>query len=345
MTRPKTSTLLLALPFLLAALPSSALADDESILFAEDGAWCWFSDPPAIALDGRLYAGWIAQDGSVIVGSRSIDDLAGPLAIANLAPQFERDNHNHPALPDQRIAAFFAPHASGDLHLRTTLAPRNLDTWSPDRELGFSSFGGGPRGVTYANPFLLAAENQALYLFWRATHFKPAFAVSNDQGQTWGPARTLIAAKGSDDGVRPYLKFWSNGHDQIDFLFTDGHPRNEPNNSVYFLRYAQGRFTKADGSFVGTLADLPFEPAQCDLVYDGASAGRSWVWSLSQGPDGHPIALYTRLPSEDDHRYHYARWDGTAWIDDEITPAGAWLPDTTPGQTESEPPLIRRRRP
>lgn len=49
------------------------------------------------------------------------------------------------------------------------------------------------------------------------------------------------------------------------------------------------------------------------------------------------MIVYTRLPEETRHVYHYARWDGAAWRDHEIVAAGRWFPRTPPGQKEREP--------
>jgi len=332
-----------ALGFLLLALAPAAGASDAPpgerfAAFTDDGAWCWFSGPRARYHDGRLYAGWMTADGAVQVGR--LDPAApGRPERVTLAERFEADDHDHPALaflPDGRLAAFYARHARGDLHLRLTAAPGAFAAWTPDRELGFAT-PATPRGLTYANPLLLAAEHDALYLFWRGGDFKPTFAVSTDLGASWSPPRTLLRRAGSSADVRPYVKYWTDGRRRIDFLFTDGHPRDEPANSVYFLRYADGVFTRADGTRVGTLADLPLDPARCDRVYDGSTAGRAWVWDLVEDAAGQPVAVYTRLPAERDHRYHYARWDGRRWDDHEVVAAGAWFPRQPPGTPEPEP--------
>ncbi|OVE79609.1 hypothetical protein BVY01_02000, partial [bacterium I07] len=42
------------------------------------------------------------------------------------------------------------------------------------------------------------------------------------------------------------------------------------------------------------------------------------------------------LADSTDHRYHYARWDGTVWQDHEIVPGGKWFPRTPPGHRERE---------
>jgi hypothetical protein len=323
---------------LLLLLCSAVTLPASTSTYVADGAWCWFSDPRALCVDGQIYAGWMTADGSVQVGQRG---LAGDkTTVATLADKFERDDHDHPALlalPDGRLAAFYALHAKGDLHFRTTLHPRDISEWTPDRLLGFEKTPPGPRGITYANPFLLRDEANSLYVFWRGSDFKPTFSVSPDLGQTWSTPRTLINETGRNTDNRPYVKYWSDGRGRIDILFTDGHPRNEATNSVYFVRYEHGAFWRTDGTRIGDLASLPLQPAQCDRVYDGATAGRAWIWSVAEDRDGRPVVAYTRLPAENDHRYCYARWDGKQWLDHEITPTGAWFPRTPASKTEPEP--------
>lgn len=317
----------------------SAPAAATPRVFTADGAWCWFSDPRAVIIDGRLIAGWITTDGSVQIGSRSLADTsAGPAAtdIATLAPQFERDDHNHPALlvlPGGELAAFYALHAAGDMHASRT---RN-GQWAPPRQLQLSDPSKGRYGTTYANPFLLSAEDNRIHLFWRGDDFKPTHATSDDLGETWSAPQTLISERGRDSGNRPYVKYASDGRDQILLAFTDGHPRNEPRNGIHFARYRDGRFERADGSLIAPSDALPLQPADCDHVYDGATAGRAWIWSVAEDAAGHPVIAYTRHPTEDDHRYHYARWNGRAWEDRFITAAGRWFPHTPPGTTEREP--------
>ncbi|NQT24772.1 BNR-4 repeat-containing protein [candidate division KSB1 bacterium] len=119
---------------------------------------------------------------------------------------------------------------------------------------------------------------------------------------------------------------------------TDGHPRDEAQNSVYYLRYEKGKFVKANGDRVGSMSELPIQHKSSDLVYDGSSeTGRAWVWDIAIDNQGHPVIAYTRLPAETDHRYCYARWTGERWLDVEITPGGKWFPQTPEGHTEPKP--------
>ena len=84
--------------------------------------------------------------------------------------------------------------------------------------------------------------------------------------------------------------------------------------------------------------DLPLIHQRADLVYDGSITGvRAWIWDVAADHEGNPVVVYTRLPEESDHRYHYARWNGEEWLDSEITAAGGWFPQTPAGVTEPEP--------
>jgi rhamnogalacturonyl hydrolase YesR len=330
------TTAALALAFALPSTGFSATAPKaDHATFTEDGAWCWFSNPRAIYRKGNIYAGWITSDGSVEIGR--LDAATGAKQIATLAPKFEADDHNNPALlflPDGRLAVFYSLHAKGDMRMRVTKHADSILDWTPERSLGFE--GAGTQGVTYSNPVLLSEEQNAIYLFWRGSDFKPTFSVSKDLGKTWSPPRTLLrgAAAGADN--RPYLKVSSDGRKRIDFAFTDGHPRNEAANSLYFLRYEDGVFSKADGTRIGGMDDLPLNPAKCERVYDGSTAGRAWIWDIA-GRQNQVAIAYTRLPRETDHRYHYLRWDGKQWHDSQVAEAGKWFPQTPPGKTEREP--------
>lgn len=283
-------------------------------------------------------AGWVKSDGTIEIGAW--DQRTGRVETHALHPQFERDDHDAPALlllPDGRVAAFYSLHARGDMRLRVTMKPADISGWAPERELGFNAPERGQRGTTYANPVLLTGEANAIYLFWRGPDFKPTFAVSRDLGATWSPPRTLISRPGADDTNRPYLKLCSDGAGRIDFVFTDGHPRNEPTNSVFHMRYERGAFWRADGTRLATIDQLPIDPARCDRVYDGATLGRAWIWDIATLRDGAPVIAYTRLPSETDHRYAFARWSDTQWLTTEICRAGGWFPQTPVGKTEPEP--------
>ena len=61
---------------------------------SKDGAWCWFSDPRAVSLNQKVYAGWVTTDGSIMVGS--YDEKTGDSQEVTLYPQFNQDDHANP---------------------------------------------------------------------------------------------------------------------------------------------------------------------------------------------------------------------------------------------------------
>ena len=331
------AAVLLHAPAVHAAQPAEAFAD-----FTADGGWCWFSDPRAVSRDGKTYTGWVTRDGSI--QAAELEHATGKVNTVTLHAKYERDDHDNPAflfLPDGRLMAFYSRHGGGKnpkIHSRVTSRAGDFTRWETEIGLPLRDDSGGKAGISYCNPFLLREENHAIYLFWRGLSYKPTMAKSLDGGKTWSPARILFSRADGTEGNRPYAKYASNGRDRIHFLFTDGHPRNEPTNSVYYACYRAGAFYKADGSRICGMDELPIRPDQADRVYDARQSGaRAWIADLAFDAKDRPVIAYTRHPSESDHRHAYARWDGKAWTDTELCAAGGWFPQTPPGKTEREP--------
>ncbi len=336
-----------ALFLIAASLPGCDAGDiaprpaEEYPVLASSGAWCWFGDPRGLRFQGvhdRIYAGWVDSAGSIVVSSLDLE--TGERAEHIIHPAFNRDDHANPsllALPDGTLVVFYTSHGSDvsdAMYYRISRRPEDITAWGERLEVGTNTE--GPRGYTYPNPVRLRDEGGRVYLFWRGGNFKPSFSYTDDL-ITWSPARTLIQ---SDEAtvVRPYMKVASDGRETIHFAFTDGHPRDEPHNSIYYVRYRDGRFTGADGTPVGTMDELPLIHGRTDPVYDGRLTGvRAWIWDVAADEQGNPTIVYTRLPQESDHRYHYARWTGQEWTDTEIVAAGGWFPQTPEGSTEPEP--------
>jgi rhamnogalacturonyl hydrolase YesR len=310
--------------------------------FTDDGGWCWFSDPRAISRDGKTFTGWVTSDGSI--EAAELDERTGQISSFTLHRKFERDDHDAPSflfLPDGRLMAFYSKHIGNpnpQLRARVTTQPGSIAAWEPEVTLPLVDNSGGDAGITYNNPFMLSDEPNAIYLFWRGLSFKPTMSTSLDGGRTWSAARPVFSRAGLPEGNRPYAKYASNGKDRIHFLFTDGHPRNEPSNNVYYMCYRAGAFYKADGTRICGVNELPIRPEQADLVYDATKTGaRAWIWDIAADAQDRPVIVYTRLPEETDHRYHYTRWDGRQWVDTELCAGGGWFPQTPPGTLEREP--------
>ena len=303
--------------------------------FSNDGAWCWFQDPRAVYVEGRYkrtYAQWMTHDGKLQIGF--FDHDTKTIGIHTLKEKWDADDHNVGSflvLPDRRLMVFYARHSKVGLFCRTASHPEDIGQW--ESEVTVSD---APR-ITYSHPVYLSEENK-FYVFWRGPSWKPTFSTSTD-GKKWSKPQILIEDSGRESvNIRPYIKIVSDGKASIHFAFTDGHPRNEPTNSVYYLKYADNRLFSANGHEVGHIDNLPIQHGQSDVVYEGKATGvRGWVWDIALDDMGNPVIAYTLLPRETDHRYAYARWTGKRWLDVELTSGGKWFPQTPEGENEREP--------
>ena len=292
-----------------------------------DGAWCWFQDPRAVHYKGtynKTYAGWVNKNGDVLIGS--YNHSTGDINQFTLHSALQYDDHAAPSIlvrPDGHLMVFYSAHNGQSMYYRLSTNPENISSWGAEQTVGTNTSGGN--GYSYPNPVQLSSESNKIYLFWRGGNWEPSFSTSTD-GISWSTAHTLFNVPDQ----RPYMKVVSNGTDKIHFVFTDGHPASVANNNIYYAYYYNGAFYKADGTLIKTMADVvtgsPLLPAEIDKVYDATSGGsRAWIWDIALDSSGYPILVYANFPSTTDHRYRYARWTGSTWVDHEITAAGGYI--------------------
>ncbi len=281
-----------------------------------DGAWSWFGDPRAITYTGadtRTYAGWVDEEGDIKVSS--YDHATGERVTAVLQARLQKDDHANPSLqvrPDGRLVVYYSRHVGPAMHYRVSSQPEDVTAWEAPRTIPTNT--PGIRGYTYPNPIRLEDED-ATYLFWRGGNYNPSFSIQQDGQDTWSPARTLITMPGE----RPYVKYDSSGGDTIHVAYTNAHPTEFGDVNIYYARVRAGRIERVDGTQVGSLDD-PIAPAEGDLVFDAAE--QAWVHDVAADSAGRPVIVFASFPSAADHRYHYARWTGSAWDVHQITPAG-----------------------
>ena len=297
-----------ALVALVAAGPAAAA--DRSV---GDGAWSWFGDPRAITHDGRTYIGWVDQEGDVKVSS--YDHATGERVTATLQARLNQDDHANPSLhvrPDGRLVVFYSRHVGPAMHYRVSSQPKDVTSWEPPQTVPTNT--PGIRGYTYPNPVRLEAED-ATYLFWRGGNYNPSFSVQHDGEPAWSPARTLITMPGE----RPYVKYDSSGADTIHVAYTNAHPNEFTDVNIYYARVRAGKIERVGGEQIGALDD-PISPAEGDLIYDATE--QAWVHDVAADSAGRPVIVFASFPTAADHRYHYARWTGSAWDVHQVTPAG-----------------------
>ena len=313
----------------LAAASSSALAVGTTTTLTTDGAWTWFNDPRGLVDNGRLYTGWIDSGGFLFAASH---DLA--TGVTNTAPLyngafFQRDDHDNPAFlknPDGSLTAFYAPHGGASVRIQNIAVNPN-GTLTPGTVATQNSWTfGGTSGWSYANPYRLTDDGGAskTYLFSRAPNFNPSYRVRDDLTNTWGAAKPLVL----NSGQRPYVKYHSNNLDRVGFAFTDGHPRNVQNN-IYYAYLQDNAYWRVDGTKIKDLAAGPLTLSEVQggvgTVYNhvGNPAGDdSWIWDVAVDNQNRPVVAYATFLSDNEHEYHWARWENGAWRDRRLVRAG-----------------------
>ncbi|MFW6690700.1 BNR-4 repeat-containing protein [Streptomyces sp. MAR4 CNX-425] len=307
---------------------ASAAALPATHTLAPSGAWCWFGDPRAVHHRGRhrrTFVGYITSFGDIRV--TQYDHDSGASVTSTLRTGFQIDDHNTPSILIRHtghVVVFWSGHQGPSMYYRRSVAVEDISQgWERTKEIPTNTEGG--TGYTYPNPVELSAENNKLYLFWRGGNYNPTWSTTTG-GDRWTDASTLVSVPGE----RPYVKVASNDVDTIHFAFTEAHPRNL-NTSIYHMYYRAGSLYRTDGSRIGPLSTA-VTPAQATKVYDaGSGGGKSWIHDIALNSQGHPVLTFARFPTDTDHRYHYAQWNGTAWDDQELTAAGGTIAEK-PGE-------------
>jgi hypothetical protein len=307
-------------------------------VLTDDGGWCWFQQPRALFYGTRmivasLAAGW--NDASVRGNPRAVvyDFSTAKAQTIDLHSNLELDDHDAPAFmvrTDGRILAVYEKHDSENhFYYRISDGADGL-TWGAERTFTPST----SSSLTYANVFRLPGESNRVYNFFRGIDgsFKPSYATSDDEGQTWKKGNVVIDFTSGTTLQRPYVRYVSNGTDTVHFIYTEAHPRDY-DTSLYHMTYKGGSLYASDGTRLAALtqgitatqgtriykSDANHVAWGSDVVLDGA--GRPFVtYSVQMNSAGLPVGQ-----GGDDIRYRYARWDGTAWRDYALAYAGSRL--------------------
>lgn len=297
---------------------------------AEDGTWCWYADPRAVyykAKQERIYYGYINSKGDVVISARDMRSKVVETFV--LHEKLQIDDHNVPSilfLPDGKILTFYTEH-NGRFFMRKSKNSEDISAWEEERVLTF----GLKDRICYSNPVMLSDENNRIYMFFRShekqgkeVNWKQNYAFSDDLGETWSNAQSYLNSGGSYNKI-PYLKIVSDNKSKIHFLFTDGHPKLGLS-SVYHMYYEKGKFHQTGGEPIAAFTETPLDIARINKLYDSDKGKtRSWIWDIALDKKGYPVVAYARYPSVSDHIYHYARWDGRQWQDQELLNSGGYI--------------------
>ncbi len=308
------------------------------LVLSDDGGWCWFETPRAVFQGNRLIVGSVASGWNVAARRGDIEAIvhdlgSGTTNIVELRNQLGLDDHNSPAFlvrPDGRLLTLYARHDTEDhFYFRLSTANNPL-IWAAEQTFTPTA----ATRVTYSNLFLLTAENNRVYDFYRGldASFKPSFAYSADLGQTWTSGGIVINVPATERH-RPYTRYASNGTDTIHITYTEAHPRDF-DNSIYHVYYKGGMLYQSNGTAIRGLAAGLTSPNEGTRIFQGDAANVAWTVDVALDPMGRPHTVYSvqigsaGLPTGQggtDMRYRYARWDGTAWRDRPLAYAGTRL--------------------
>ncbi len=328
-------------------LKSKAATSERFRSMTFNGAWCWFSDPRAVYYEGehkRTYTGWVDNYGDIHVAYYDHDtkEINSTVVMDN----FEIDDHDNPSImfdKEGKLLIFFNAHMKDvqPLYLVKAKKPESIESWGEVRKLFLNDeklSDMGSMNHTYTNPVRLSAEKDRIYLYWRGGDGKPSYSYSDDNGDTWATGRIFFMPERIYGFRRPYTKIYSDGVSKIHITLTDGHPRKEEENSIYYMYYEDGAFYKADGTKIKDIGGDPVLPSEADKVYDAKQGGaKAWNWDIAQDEDGYPVIAYAKFPDDENHIYCYARWDGKKWNNFDLVNSGGWFPETKEGVVEPEP--------
>lgn len=313
----------------------------------DNGAWSWFMDPRAIIDDGKLIVGSVRAVGTFRENASdprwgnvevAVYDIGtGKVSTTVLYPHFEQDDHDSPAFlvrPDGRYLAMYSKHSvERRMHYRIS-EPHNVLAWGPEAIVDTPGADAAPFGgdnVTYANLFRM--PDGRTFCFFRGVRHDPNYMVSLDDGQTWTYGGRWLYGKG---GYSPYLKYASDGKGTVHFVATEDHPRNF-DNSLYHGFLRSNTIFHTDGAQISPLSsstNATIPTWELTKVFQGDPDNVAWMIDIELDRNDRPYVLFScqvdgrGLPPGQggmDLRYHYARWDGTAWHSEEIAHAGTRL--------------------
>jgi hypothetical protein len=319
----------------------------------DNGAWCWFQGERAV-IDtdrGTLLLSSVACSEGVDGAERTgdVDVAIYPLGLGipgrfvlhhNLQRQ---DDHNSAGLlirPDGKYLAMYTRHSQSAIsYWRVSSRAHDAREWRDEKTFDWSPnlIPNGGDHVTYSNLFHLSAENRT-YNFARAVNLDPSILVSNDSGESWSYGGKLLTLK-KFGYVNGYVKYASDGVDRIDFITTEHHPRDF-NNSVFHGYLQGGKLHRSDGTVVdeNVLDDIGHPNNELTPVFiadseiDGNPMTHGWIVDIRLDAGGHPCAIISARANDvpentnfNDHRFLYARFDGSKWNLHELAKAGARL--------------------
>ena len=328
-----------------AELPANYVAG-ALIRLNDNGAWSWFMDERVIVHNGKLIVGSVRAIGDFKNSADpnwgnvelSVYDIGtGDVQRTVLHQHFEQDDHDGPALmplPDGRYLAVYTKHGVERKIYYRFSEPNDPLKWGAAMEFdtpGTDAPNFRGDNVTYSNLFRLPSGR--IVNVFRGFDHDPNYMYSDDSGRTWKYGGRLLKGR---DGYSPYLKYADDGEGTVHFIATEDHPRNF-DNSIYHGFIRDGKLHFSDGKVLGPVSettDVTYHTWDVTKLFQADPDNVGWVIDLELDAQKRPYAVFSvqkdgrgLKPRQGgmDHRFHYARWDGSQWRQREIAYAGTRL--------------------
>jgi hypothetical protein len=313
----------------------------------DNGAWSWYQDERALVdvMGNKLIVGsngnamgpgGAARDGQVEV---VVYDLSSRLSQRFQLFRLNPDDHNAPALlvrPDGGYVAMYAGHNQDCLSYFRTF---NGTQWGTQGTFDWAPLGcdtAASTKVTYSNLWYMSSESR-VYNFVRSVGTSPNLMVSDDLGATWTYGGRLTSTQ-QVGYVAGYYKYWGNGVDRIDFIGTEAHPRDFDNSLYHGYVKTQKSYNSAglviDANITdGTAPDITqfTNVFATGTMMKGVTLTHAWNIDVQRYDDGTISVLFKARAdanaTDPDHRFLYARFDGTTWRTTYLGKAGHKLYD------------------
>jgi len=278
---------------------------------------------------GKTLWAWVDTKGSIRVAS--YDHSTRQVTENTVAPDFHTDDRSQPSLlirsSDHRVIVFYTKHADNVLRWRISDNVCDVASFGPEHTYTLAS---GGAALTYPQPVELTAENR-IYVFFRRVTTTPddrewRYVTSTDDGATFGCESVLRENFQSCGGryiINPYTVPIANGSSRIDFVSFDYEQIGEGGTpcNLYHWYYQNGAYYKSDGTKIKDVQDGHIErQSEVTIVHE---TDHTNIWDITLDGNGYPVIVYVKfLDYNTDHRYRYARWNGSQWNHYEIVSGG-----------------------
>lgn len=319
------------------AISASKFEINEDYEFTQSGGWCWVNQTHAYTYNGATYYTWCNQIGQLKIGK--IIHATGAVTSYTIGTVSTYDDHNAPCLwmrSDGRIVVFYRNEAATSVLCRISAKPEDITTWWTERTIA-----SGRVTVSYPLGIRLSSESNKFYCLWTdgADSYLKAWStstdidsISSDTNPTWSAPEIIHSTVATPLWLYDFIT--TNGTDTIYFA-NSAHPQVSATSSVYAFYYKTNAFYDPDGTkIIDYPAGIPVTTAALNasaLVYDGTT-NKAWVYDVAMDGTTPVIAFTKYLSTYTDHRYMYAKWDGSAWGVNQIdTGGGSCASNTDPG--------------